>query len=89
VEPWEVELNGYLAGFSVTLEAIAYDPGADDLSFNWEFDDGTIITNDYPNSGGVYPVTVTDTVVYTGPASGVTLTVSDDDLGSVKESYSL
>lgn len=89
VEPWEVELNGYLAGLSVTLEAIAYDPGADDLSFNWEFDDGTIITNDYPNSGGVYPVTATDTVVYSGPASGVTLTVSDDDLGSVKEIYSL
>ncbi len=89
VEPWEVELNGYLAGLSVALLAIAYDPGADDLSFTWEFDDGTVITNDYPNSAGVYPVTATDTVVYTGPASCVTLTVSDDDLGSVKEIYSL
>ncbi len=81
VEPWEVELNSYLSGLSVTLIGTAFDPGADDLSFSWEFNDGTIIIHDYPNSGGVYPVTVIDTVDYSGAVSEVTLTVTDDDGG--------
>ncbi|UCF08268.1 MAG: PKD domain-containing protein, partial [Thermoplasmata archaeon] len=82
VEPWEVELNDYLGGISVLLTGTAYDPGADDLSFLWEFDDGTVISSDYPNPGGVFPVSITDTVDYSGPATGVTLTVTDDDGGS-------
>lgn len=76
-----MELNSYLSGLSVTLSGTAFDPGADDLSFSWEFNDGTIIIHDYPNSGGVYPVTVIDTINYSGTASEVTLTVTDDDGG--------
>ncbi|UCG70044.1 MAG: hypothetical protein JSV09_03240 [Thermoplasmata archaeon] len=84
VEPWEVELDTYfegIQGVSIDLEATAYDPGADELSFIWEFDDGTILIHDYPNDGGTYPVSVTDTVNYVGSASGVILTVMDDDGG--------
>ena len=88
VEPWEVELNDYMGNFSVKLTCSADDPGADDLSFLWEFSDGTIITNDYPNPGGVYPVSITDTVDYSGPATGVTLTVTDDDGGASVTSIS-
>ena len=81
VEPWEVELNDYLGNFSVKLTGTADDPGADDLNFLWEFDDGTVVENDYLNPGGIYPVSVTDTVDYSGPATAVTLTVTDDDGG--------
>ena len=88
VEPWEVELNDYMGNFSVRLTSSASDPGADDLDFLWEFDDGTVITNSYPNSGGVYPVSITDIVDYSGPASGVTLTVTDDDGGTDTTSIS-
>jgi hypothetical protein len=42
VEPWEVELNEYLEGSELKLTAMAYDPGADDLTFTWDFDDGTL-----------------------------------------------
>lgn len=89
VEPWEVELNNYISGLKVKLDATAYDPGADDLSCLWEFDDGTTITNDYPNSGGVYPVIIIDTVSNNGPASSVKLTVTDDDGGVVTETLLL
>jgi uncharacterized repeat protein (TIGR01451 family) len=89
IEPWEVELNKYMPGLKITLDAIAYDPGADDLNCFWEFDDGTTIIHDYPNSGGVYPVNVIDTVDYNGPASSVKLTVTDDDGGVVTETLSL
>ena len=74
--------NDYMGNFSIRLAGFAGDPGADDLGFLWEFSDGTVITSDYPNPGGVYPVSITDSVDYTGPASGVTLTVTDDDGGT-------
>ena len=89
VEPWEVDLNGLLSELAVALNAVAYDPGADDLSFVWEFNDGTIINHDYPNSGSVYPITVSDSVNYSGSASSVTLTVSDDDGGENTKIISL
>jgi hypothetical protein len=82
VEPWEVELNSYLAELSVSLKGTAYDPGADDLMFTWEFDDGTVITDYYPNTSGSYPVYLMDSVTYAGSASQVTLTVEDDDGGT-------
>jgi hypothetical protein len=89
VEPWEVELNGYIANLSVGLTGMATDPGADDLTFIWEFDDGTVISNYYPNPGGVYPVSATDQVDYSGYASKVKVTCMDDDGGVWENTYGL
>ena len=82
-------MNGYLGGMSMTLSAMAYDPGADDLTFTWVFDDGTIIQNHYPNSGGTYPVIITDGVDYSGPATEFTLTCEDDDGGVWVDTFTL
>ena len=89
VEPWEVELNGYLGDMSVGLSAVAYDPGADDLMFTWALDDGTVIQNFHPNPGGTYPVIVTDIVNYSGPATKVTVTCEDDDGGVWEDTFYL
>jgi hypothetical protein len=89
VEPWEVELNEYLEGSEVTLTAIADDPGADDLTFTWDFDDGTLVQNHYLNPGGVFPFSATDNMGYSGPATMVILTVEDDDGGMWENTYSL
>ena len=65
--------------------ASATDPGADDLTFHWDFGDGKSQDNFYPNPGGVFPVSVSDNVVHSYFSLGtftVTLTVSDDDGGS-------
>ena len=76
----------------VTLEATAIDPGSDDLTFTWDWGDGTVDTvtvyyNDglgpdpYP-SPQINPTDVTDAVSHTYGDNGVytvTLTVEDDD----------
>jgi hypothetical protein len=89
VEPWKVELNGYIGDMSIELSAMAYDPGADDLTFTWVFDDGTIIQNFHPNSAGVYPVILSEDISYSGSASMVTLTCEDDDGGVWVDTYTL
>jgi hypothetical protein len=92
IEPWEVALDTYfegIKGVSIDLEATAYDPGADELSFIWEFDDGTVLIHEFPNDGGTFPVFVTDTLTYVGSATGVILTVMDDDGGIGTESLAL
>jgi hypothetical protein len=89
IDPWEVELNGYLGDVSVALSGLAYDPGADDLTFTWAFDDGYVVQHHYPNSGGAYPVNILDSVNYSGSASEVTLTCEDDDGGVWVDTFSL
>jgi uncharacterized repeat protein (TIGR01451 family) len=89
VEPWEVELNEYLEGSELKLTAMAYDPGADDLTFTWDFDDGTLEQNHFPNPGGVFPFSATDVVDYSGSATKVTLTCEDDDGGVWVDTYFL
>jgi PKD repeat protein len=78
-----------------TLSAQATDLGSDDLTFIWNWGDGTPDTtttyyNDgvgpdpYPSPGGTYPFSVTDIVSHTYGDNGnytVTLTVKDDDGG--------
>ncbi|TET90026.1 MAG: PKD domain-containing protein [Methanomassiliicoccales archaeon] len=83
---WEVDLTAAILSHGITFEATAYDPGADDLTFHWDFGDGTNITNFYPNVNRTFPVEITETITHVFPGSGtypVTLTVEDDDRGVV------
>lgn len=92
---WNIEFNQYLVGHEITFEAIADDLGSDDLTFTWNWGDGTPDTetayyNDglgsdpYPSPWGTYPFNVTDVKkhIYAGAGNYiVTLTVTDDDGG--------
>jgi PKD repeat protein len=83
-------------GSPITVTSSAIDRGSDDLTFTWDWGDGTSsTTNKYYNDGlgpdpypsplGAYPFSVTDTVSHTYGDDGVytiTLTVTDDDGGS-------
>lgn len=89
---WEVDLTAAILSHGLTFQATAYDPGADDLTFHWDFGDGTIVTNIYPNPNGTYPVIIVDTVTHAFPGSGtftITVTVEDDDGGTAQVSYVL
>ncbi len=96
IDPWEVDLTGIIYRHNITFKATATDPGSDDLTFVWDFDDGGIAgPNLYYNNGmspdpypspELNPMNVTDTVTYAYSTSGVytvTLTVMDDDGGIV------
>ncbi|UCD92048.1 MAG: PKD domain-containing protein [Methanobacteriota archaeon] len=92
---WEVSINQHLVGQSITFEASATDPGSDDLTFEWEWGDGSPVEggtyfNDgalpdpYPSPEGTFPFSATDvrTHTYATPASyDVLLRVTDDDGG--------
>lgn len=81
---WEVDLSAALVTYGPKFEATATDPGSDDLTFEWDFGDGSITTNFYPNPGGIFPITVVDEVSHGFPGSGtyvITVTVTDDDGG--------
>ncbi|UCE39167.1 MAG: PQQ-binding-like beta-propeller repeat protein, partial [Thermoplasmata archaeon] len=83
-------------GSPIAFSSTVTDQGSDDLTFTWEWGDGTsTTTTTYYNNGaspdphqsplGTYPFTVTDTVQHTYGDNGVytiTLTVEDDDGGS-------
>ncbi|UCE35890.1 MAG: PKD domain-containing protein [Thermoplasmata archaeon] len=102
IDPWEVEFAPYLGGHNITFEAHAEDPGSDDLTFFWNFDDGNFSgPNIYYNNGlspdpfpstEINPMTATETTVHRYATSGtytITLTVTDDDGGTVTVTLSL
>lgn len=71
---------------------IAQDPGADDLTFTWDFGDGESDMHFYPNLNGTYPVEITDIMFHSYFFAGtfdILLTVSDDDGGVVTYTVTL
>ncbi len=102
IDPWEVDLTPFLAEQNITFKATATDPGSDDLIFDWDFGDGNTsgpnihyndgLSPDAPKSPDVNPVKVTDKTVHKYSTSGtytVTLTVKDDDGGTIKRTLVL
>jgi PKD repeat protein len=89
---WEVDLTAAILSHGITFKATAFDPGADDLTFYWEFGDGTNGTSHYVNADSTYPVTVIEVISHVFPGSGaytVQLTVEDDDGGIGTASISI
>jgi len=81
---WTVDLNLALTGHTIGFTANAVDPGPDDLTFGWDFGDGSPVESMTYYSLGVYPFTATDVRSHTYSTEGnytVTLKVSDDDGG--------
>lgn len=75
--------GGSIEGSPGSLTATATDPGADALTFLWEFELGPTTTEAFPAAGS--PTTATSTAAFLYGDDGVyrvTLTVSDDDGGS-------
>jgi hypothetical protein len=81
---WEVDLTAAILSHGMTFKAIAFDPGADELTFHWDFGDGANVTSFHSNANGTYPVQITEIINHAFPGSGtyvVVLTVEDDDGG--------
>lgn len=84
-----------LIGIPISFSANAYDPGSDDLTFIWNWSDGTpnnvttyynngITPDPYPSPEGTYPFFANDTVTHIYEKPGlynITLMVIDDDGG--------
>jgi len=93
---WEPDLIPTLAALGIAFTATAMDLGSDDLTFEWDFGDGTSAVSTLFNDGfgsdpakspfGIFPFTATDSATHLYAASGtytVTLEVMDDDGGVV------
>jgi PKD repeat protein len=75
------------AGRNVTFTATAIDPGPDDLTFTWDWGDGSPANVSFYPSGGANPFTATDVQTHAYSMAGayyLELTVSDDDGGEVE-----
>ncbi len=97
--PPEIEPFGPISGGPgkpVEIAGTATDSGSDDLTFTWNFGDGSpVVTNIYYNDGlgpdeskgscnGTFPFVETDTVTHTYASKGnyiIVLTVEDDNGG--------
>ena len=90
------EVTPGVEGSLIVFTATATDDGSDDLTFSWNWGDGTTSTTAHYNDGvgpdldrspsGTRPFTVTETLGHTygdNSVHTVTLTILDDDGGSV------
>ncbi|UCH88449.1 MAG: PKD domain-containing protein [Thermoplasmata archaeon] len=80
---WEIDMGEHLVGHAVHFEGSVYDPGSDDMTVTWDFGDGTIISNHYPNSGD-HPVRIDESVEHIFKKKGLltmTFSAEDDDGG--------
>ena len=88
--------DGGSCGVTYVFNATAVDPGSDDLTFHWDFGDGTNSSHTYynngvspdphPSPGPTFPVNVTNVATHMYTTSGnftVILNVTDDDGGIV------
>ncbi|UCE38629.1 MAG: PKD domain-containing protein [Thermoplasmata archaeon] len=84
---WNIDISDYIVGNTVTFTATAWDPGSDDLTFEWHFgDDGHAGPTTYYNDG-TFPMIATDTVTHIYNTPGiytVTLIITDDDGGETR-----
>ncbi len=81
---WEQDITTTVFSGNLTFEAKVYDPGADELTFDWDFGDGTNVSRTYPNTDETFPVRITEVITHLfldGGSYTVVLTVRDDDGG--------
>ena len=81
---WTVGLSRSSAGNAIEFTATAVDPAPDNITFEWDFGDGSPVESATYYSLGVYPFSATDVRAHTYAVAGtytLTLKVSDDDGG--------
>ena len=99
---WVVEdLKAYFPLPSVMVAAIGSDPGSDDLTFTWDWGDGTTTEQLHYNDGTgpdpypspeVNPITIAHVEEHEYPSAGfytIVLTVTDDDGGVSTVSFTV
>jgi hypothetical protein len=86
---------------NITFAATAYDPGSDDLTFDWDWGDGDSTVNthyndgigpDPPQSPEINPINVTDSTLHSYSLPGactIVLMVIDDDGGTSATSLTI